>query len=265
MNQMLESVLTDWSVFAVVTKLLWLFQLALVVHVLKTGRPYWWFWILLAAPVIGGLAYVFIELLPDLRASSGGGSFLWKPRAWRIRDLQEELEETDTVKLRLRLAAELLAADRRPEAAAAAVECLRGVFRDDPHTLANVSRYLLEAGKFAEALPLFAKIRIESDRMLEREVAFLRGWALVQAGRDAEAIPILRAAESVSLGEQPRYYLALSLQQSAQTPEARIIWEDIRKKFRRCNRSWRRAEKRWFKLAGERLKETGKYAPAKTG
>jgi len=255
---MIESILSDWSFFGVIAKLLWLVQLALVVHVFKTGRPYWWFWILLVAPVIGGLAYILIELLPDLRASSGDGSFLWKPRAWRIRDLQAELEETNTIKLRLTLATELLAAQRTAEACAVAEESLSGAFRDDPHTLANVARYRLEAGKFAEALAALDKVKVEADRMLGSEVAFLRGWALVQAGRHAEAQPILRKIESVLLGEQPRYFLAVSLEQSGARAEARAIWQDIRKRFRRAGRGWRRSEKRWFKLAGERLKEIDK-------
>jgi hypothetical protein len=237
---MIESILSDWSVFGVIAKLLWLVQLALIVHVFKTGRPFWWLWILLIAPVIGGIAYVLIELLPNLSAS-GGGFTLWKPRAWRIRELRAELEETDTVKLRLRLAAEA---------------SLNGAFRDDPHTLANVARYRLEAGKFTEALDALGQVKVEADRMLGNEVAFLRGWALVQAGRPAEAQPILRQIESVLLGEQPRYFLAVSLAQSGDRPAARAIWEDIRKRFRRAGRGWRRAEQRWFKLAGERLKET---------
>jgi hypothetical protein len=252
---MIESILSDWSVFGVITKLLWLVQVALVIHVFKTGRPFWWFWILLIAPVIGGLAYIFIELLPEMQATSGGFS-LWKPRAWRIRNLQEELEETNTIKLRLRLASELLAAQRITEACAVAEESLSGAFRDDPHTLANVARYRLEAGKFTEALAALDQVKVEADRMLGSEVAFLRGWALVQAGRHAEAQTILRKIESVLLGEQPRYFLAVSLDQSGARPEARAIWQDIRKRFRRAGRGWRRSEKRWFKLAGERLKET---------
>jgi len=254
---MIESILSDWSVFGVIAKLLWLVQLALVIHVFKTGRPYWWFWILLAAPVIGGLAYILIELLPETHAA-GGGFTLWKPRAWRIRELEAELEETDTIKLRLRLAAELLAAQKTAEACAVAEQGLAGAFRDDPHTLANVARYRLEAGKFAEALAALDKVKVEADRMLGSEVAFLRGWALVQAGRHAEAQPILRKIESVLLGEQPRYFLAVSLEQSGARAEARTIWQDIRKRFRRAGWGWRRSEKRWFKLAGERLKETEK-------
>lgn len=254
---MIESLLSDWSLFGVAAKFFWLVQLALIIHVFKTGRPYFWFWILLAAPGIGGIAYLLIEIIPERQANSGGFT-LWKPRAWRVRELRAELEESDTVKLRLRLAGELLAGGDATEACAVAEECLNGAFRDDPHTLARVARFRLEAGKFTEALVALDKVKVEADRMLGNEVAFLRGWALVQAGRHAEAQPILRPIESVLLGEQPRYFLALSLEQSGNRAEARAIWEDIRKRFRRAGRGWRRAEQRWFKLAGERLKETAR-------
>src|SRR3954470_8825238 len=122
MDHMLTRLVSDWSPLAVVAKLLWMVQLGLIVHVLKTGRPYFWFWILFSAPVLGGIAYALVELAPDMRGV--GGSFNWKPRSWRIRDLRAELKESDTVKLRLALASELMAARQPAEACQAADECL---------------------------------------------------------------------------------------------------------------------------------------------
>jgi hypothetical protein len=251
----MHAIFNDWSPVAVVAKVGWLAQLALIVHVLKTGRPYYWIWILFAAPWLGGLAYVLVELLPDLRAP-GGGSFSWKPRAWRIRELRAELEESDTVKLHLALAAELLAAGRTEEARVAAEAALQGVFRDDPHTLAAVARYRLEAGHAAEALTALDRIKIQADRMLALSVKVLRGRTLVELGRHDEAQAILREVVPTSLSEEPRYFLALSLQQTGSVAEARILWEETRTRFRRARRSLRRADKRWFKLSTEHLKET---------
>jgi hypothetical protein len=254
MDAMLNSFFADWSPVAVVAKLIWVAQLAMIVHVLKTGRPYWWFWILISAPVLGGIAYALIEVAPELSSSSGGMS--WKPRPWRIRDLREELEETDTVKLRLALAGELLASGETDEACLTVEECLTGVWRDDPHTLAAVARYRLEADKVDAALAAIEKINTRADRLLAQQVAVLRGRALVQAGRHAEAQVALRSAMNIFMGEEARYFLAVSLKESGSLDEAREIWTDIRKRFRRANRGWRRSENRWFKLAGEQLKQT---------
>jgi hypothetical protein len=133
--------------------------------------------------------------------------------------------------------------------------CLTGVWRDDPHTLAAVARYRLEAGKAAEALATLDKVNVDRDKMLAADVALLRGRALVAVGNHADAQESLRTIADTYIGEEPRYFLAVSLAQTGQADEAREIWHDIRKRFRRASRAWRRAEKRWFKLADERLKE----------
>jgi hypothetical protein len=254
MHGMLNSFFSDWSPVAIVAKMVWLGQLALIVHALKTGRPFWWFWILFSAPAIGAIAYLLIELAPEWRGSRP--TIGWKPRAWRIRDLRAELEETDTVKLRLSLAEELLADSQVEEACRTAEDCLQGVFRDDPHTLAAVARYRVEAGKFHEALQAIEKINTRADRMLAQQVDLLRGRALVLAGKHDEAQAALRSVSASYVGEEPRYFLAVSLKESGSLAEARELWTDIRKRFRRAARGWRRAEKRWFKFAGERLNET---------
>lgn len=251
---MLHSFLGDGSAFAVIGKFFWVAQLALIVHVIRTGRPYWWIWLLFMAPFIGGAAYVLIELLPDMRGA--GATISWKPRALRIRELRTELEDTDTVKLRLALAEELLGAGDTAEARTAAEECLRGVFRDDPHTLAAVARYRLEDGDAAGALDTLGRVKIEADRRLATQVTALRGRALVTVGRHAEAQQALRSVQGSFIGDEPQYYLGLSLQQTGAVAEAREIWNEIRKRYRRAGPAWRRTEKRWFKLAGERLDET---------
>jgi hypothetical protein len=238
------------------TGLVWLLQLGLIVHVVRTGRPYWWIMILLFAPGLGAVVYLLLEVVPGL--PKGGGAFNWKPRSLRIRDLRRELEESDIVKIRLALAEELLAAGQAAEAQQVADEALRGVFKEDPHTLTAVARFRLEAGKPAEALAALDAVDTHRDRMLDLRVAVLRGRAWVAAGKDAEAQPLLRSLLSRHPGEEPRYFLALSLQKTGHAEEAKAIFEDIRKKFRRAGRGWRRAERPWFDQASERLKEMRK-------
>ncbi len=81
---------------AAIAKLSWVVQIALIIHVYRTGRPYWWTWILFMAPFIGGLAYVFIELLPGFKSPKGFFHSL-KPLKWKIAALRKEFEESETV------------------------------------------------------------------------------------------------------------------------------------------------------------------------
>jgi hypothetical protein len=189
--------------WAAIAQVLWVLQLALIIHVYKTGRPYWWIYVLFIAPAIGGLAYLFLELIPDWRANRGG---TWKPRSFRIRALREELEESDIVKTRLTLAEELLAGGDAAEAHRIAEGALTGIFKDDPHTLAAVARFRLEAGKAREALEALSRINTKNDKMLDVEVAVMRGRALFATGQHHEAQVQMESVQQRYTGEEPRYF-----------------------------------------------------------
>lgn len=256
MPAIFDFISNDWMPLAVITKLAWLVQIGLMVHVFKTGRPYWWFWVLFSAPLIGGVVYFFVELLPERRASGDSGFFArLKPRSWRIRDARAVLEETPTVKTRLALAEELSDAGQPAEAHAVAAEALSGVFKDDPHTLAEVARYAIELSHWDEALSLLAKINTRADRMLALDVALLQGRALLGAGRHAEAETELRAAAERYVGEEPRYFLANTLRATRRETEAAALFQEIRTRYRKAGPAWRRSEKRWYRLATAALKQ----------
>ena len=251
---MVNYILTDWSLAAVITKLIWLVQLALIIHVLRTGRPYWWLLVLFFAPALGGLIYFFVEVLPGWRWEDPTGG--WRPRALRIREARAEVEETGTVKTRLALAELLLASGDAVSASDEAEACLRGAFRDDAVVLAEVARYRIETNDATAALEALNQVNQRSDRRLVLKLTLLRGRALLLAGRHDEAQTALAEAEAGHLGDEPRYYRALSLHLSGRTVEAREIWEEMRRHFRRAGRLWARAERKWFKLATKRLRET---------
>ena len=51
-------------------------QIALVVHVIKTGRNTMWIWAIVMLPAIGSVAYFIIEILPTLMQTRAG----WKAK-----------------------------------------------------------------------------------------------------------------------------------------------------------------------------------------
>jgi hypothetical protein len=248
---------SDLGPLATVAQVFWILQLALVIHVYRTGRPYWWTWILFSAPMIGGIAYFIIEIAPELRGAGGaqhGLLYALKPRKWRIADLRSELEESDTVENRLALAEELSAGNLRNEAHEVAADCLRGVFRDDPHTLVDVARYEVGAARIDEALALLERVNTKADRMLELQVCLLTGDILCGLGRYDEAEKFYRSIAGKYIGEAPRFGLATVMEQSGRPDEATAIWKEIRVKFRKASPAWRRTEKKWYKLATAKLK-----------
>jgi len=237
---------------AAAAQFLWILQIALVIHVYRTGRPYWWTWVLFMAPLIGGLAYVIVELLPDFHAPQGFFHSL-KPRKWRIADLREELEETETIKNRLRLAEELFAAGETVEAHAVAVECLKGVFQNDPRTLVDVARYKVALGQHQEAYAILARVDTTGNRMLGLELQVRRGDCLTALGRYADAEVTYESVVERFIGEAPRAGLAAVYEKTGRNEKAIETWRAIQKKFRKASPAWRRTERQWYKLASTKL------------
>jgi hypothetical protein len=239
--------------FGPVATVFWVVQLALIVHVLRTGRPYYWIWILFAAPLIGGLAYFFVELAPDLRGSRGALSGL-KPRKWRISDCRKRLDETDNVKNRLALADELSGAGEAKEARDVAAQSLQGVFRDDARTLVDVAHFEIGVAAYTEALVLLNKADTKNDRMLAVRQELLKADCYLGLKRYAEAEAAYDAVVNRYIGEAARAGLARVYEETARKDKAVEIWKAIRSKYRTTSRAWRRSEKEWYNLAVARLK-----------
>jgi len=239
--------------FAAFAQFSWVIQLALIVHVLRTGRPYWWIFILLFAPGLGGLAYLFIELLPGFRSPEGFIQSI-TPRSWKISRQRKTLEETETVANRIQLAETLFEAGQVQEAHDLAVECLSGVFKTDPRTLVDAARFKLALNQHAQALALLETVDTTADRRLAVQVDVLTGDAFLGLKRYAEAEAAYQKVNGRYIGEAPRAGLALVYENTRRKPEALALWKDIRAKFRKANPVWRRTERKWYKLATAKLK-----------
>jgi len=241
------------SAYRPLAALFWVVQLGLIVHVLRTGRPYYWIFILFVAPFIGGLAYFLVELAPDLRGSRGALTGL-KPRKWRISDCRTRLDEADNIKNRLALASELLNAGLAKEAHDVAVESLQGVFKDDAPTLVDVAHYKVGIAAYGEALGLLDKADTSNDRMLALRRELMRADCLLGLGRYPEAEAAYGGVVNRHVGEAARAGVAQVYERTGRSEEAKAIWKSIRAKYRTTSRAWRRSEKKWYVMAGNRLK-----------
>ncbi len=252
-NTMDESILP----FLWLGKLAVIIQLGLCFHVYKTGRPYWWIWVLLMAPIVGGLLYFFIELLPQVRYS--GRHHLnysrFVPKSIVIRRLEEELNETDTIENRLALALMFHDIGRKDEAEKLATPAVSGVFRDDPEVIADVCWFKIEAGKYQEASELLSKAAATSDKIVQARLELIRARIKLGLGQISEALNIFNSLHNNGMGEEPRYRTGECFFALGEKDKAKSIFEDIIKKYRKGNVSWRRAEKTWFNAAKLKMKE----------
>lgn len=230
-------------------------QIACVIHLLKTGRPYWWLWIIFAIPLIGVAAYVYLEVRPTW-GKLDLDSLLWKLKSSseRIRILSERLEDSNTVKNRLALAGELHEAKQYDRECQVLADGLRGAFKDDVTLLLRLAEAHLEAGRATESQQIVEQVVPPRSPDVQLQHALLKARTLVQSGKHDEAEPLLKELVARKKSEAPRYYYAEFLIRQGRSEEALAILHDILRQYRRGTPVWRYQEKRWFYAARRLLK-----------
>ncbi len=89
------------SLFLTVGPLSVILQIVLCVHVYRTGRPFWWIWLIMMGSLLGCLLYLFLEVLPDARRNNS--------RMMRLnRALHEKNEELEAALAKVNLLSGLL-------------------------------------------------------------------------------------------------------------------------------------------------------------
>jgi hypothetical protein len=233
-------------------------QVVCLVHAFKTGRAYWWLWVILLLPGLGCLVYFLAEVLPDLHRHSAVrrvGSDLVKivDPGRSLRKLEEELEVADTVTNRQALARGYLKAGRHDEAVELYRSCLKGIFEDDLALSLELAYALHLSGAYEEA-----KTRLEQldDKNLgirrpERDLLYAR--TLEQMGDPDAALGQYESIVARSSGEETRCRYALLLEKTGRSERARELFGEIVKRARRSPRYYRRAQKKWIKIARQHV------------
>jgi hypothetical protein len=131
--------------------------IGLAVHAMKSGRPYWWLYIILFVPPLGPIAYVLFELLPELAHTRRArevrvniGTILDPDREWRERVQMAEL--VDSVDAKRGLAEECMRKGRWDDAVSLLHAAGQGVFADDPAVLVSLAEAQLGAGNAKDAI-----------------------------------------------------------------------------------------------------------------
>ncbi|WP_254513435.1 tetratricopeptide repeat protein [Anatilimnocola floriformis] len=230
-------------------------QLFCVIHAIRTGRPYWWIWVIMGFPFIGIAAYVFLEVRPTF-GKLNWESFLWKLKspAQRIAHRREQLEYAPTVKNRFLLAEELHAAEQYGAECDVLADGLQGAFKDDGELLLRLSQAHLAAGRVAEAVTIAARITPERSSEFQARYKLHQARLLGAQGENNQAESQFQELLKQRRSEASRYYYAEFLLATRRNPEAIKILQDILHQYRRGTRVWRHQEGEWYFAAKKLLK-----------
>ncbi len=228
-----------------------LLKIACIIHVVRNGRNTMWIWLIIFFPFGGSLIYLIVEVWPDLRASRASGFRFSLPQSpeKQITAIQEELEYSNTVENRMKLARAFVAARRFDEAVETLSSCLRGAFRDDPVLLVELARTQFAAARYEPALePLDRLDELRSKHAVSERI-ILRARAREALGQMEQAKRCYEEALATATGEEARVRYALLLEKLGERDGAQNLFREVVAHAKRGGGAYRRYNAEWIQLA----------------
>ena len=233
-------------------------QLALILHVVRTGRPYYWIYILLFAPGLGGLAYFIAEILPEMLGTRGARQAMTNAkRAFdpegQYRALAEELDTADTVENRRRLAEESLRLGKVEQAITLFKTALTGVHRDDPVLMHGLARAYFAAADFLHCAQTLEALKAANPKFESADAHLLYARALEGQGRHDEALHEYAAVSRYFAGAEARCRYAVLLRQTGHAQQAQQLFEEVIRGVDKAGGPFKRSQREWYDIAKRNL------------
>ncbi len=236
-----------------------IFSIVLCVHVVRTGQPMYWLWIILAFQGIGGLIYLIAVILPDLtggktarRITIAARETLDPERAYRT--ARAAYDDTPTVANALRMAGAASGLGRHAEAERLYADAAQGIHAEDPTLLLGRANALIELGRPAEALPLLDELQALSDKGVRTpQEALARGRAYEALGRHAEAQEAYEFAAGRMPGMEALARYAAFLARAGRKAEAADQLAEIDRRIKRADPYFRKEARTWRDLAARAI------------
>jgi hypothetical protein len=233
-------------------------QVLCVIHVIRTGRAYWWIFLIVMVPAIGILVYLIVEVFPGLlgsrraRQAVSGAAKVFDPGRG-LREAQRQVAISPSAQNKSALANELLLAGQ-PEASAALYrEALTGILETDPALMLGLARALFALGDSHETQVTLERLREANPGYVSPDGHLLYARSLEQQGKTDAALDEYAALVPYYPGQEARARYALLLEKAGRIEEAQKIFEEIRQSIDYGPRHQYREQREWYELAKKHL------------
>ena len=233
-------------------------QICFAYHALKTGRPYWWLFVIMAFPVMGCVLYYFIEVFPATKESVSAEKAI---RAFskkldpdkNLRERVADLEACGSVDNRIALARECIEHGMFADAITLYKSCLAGMYENDPDIRFGYANALELNSSFADAEAVAARLLQTHPKHHANEVRLIYAKALEGQGKLDQALPEFQRLADMYAGEEARWRYGALLKRMGKASEARDVLQAMLRRAERMPPHYRDAQDEWLKLARENL------------
>jgi hypothetical protein len=231
-----------------------LVQVALIVHVFRTGRSTTWVFVIAMLPLVGSIAYFLVELLPDLRGARVARRVERKVGAALNpeRDLKaaaRNLAAADTVQNAMRLAEECLEQQRFAEARDLYQRALRGLHEEDPHLRLGLARAEFGLGEHAATLATLERLRTHNPDFQSADGHLLYARSKEVLGDIDAALHEYEALAECYPGPEPKARLAGLLASRGDNARAQRLYQRILDEAGVAGRNYIDRHRSWVDLA----------------
>ena len=239
--------------------LVYLIQIGLIVHVLRTGRSMYWVFILIIAPGIGGLAYLIVELLPDLmhnrraRGAVRGITKTLNPGA-ELRHRQRAHQLSGSVDTTRHLASELIESGHYVEAIEHYESALAGLYEHDPDLMLGLASAQFGSEQYEDARTTMELLIEKNPDFRSPEGHMLFARAVEACGDDDKALDEYNAVASYYAGAEARLRYGLILERLGNEKAARSQFEEIVTTADLAPPHYRKAQREWIGEAKNGIK-----------
>jgi len=206
---------------------------------------------LLFLPLIGGIAYLVIELIPEFSGSITGQRAVRNVKKTLnpgadLRHHEAAWEQSPNVDNGRRYAEALLDSGNPVEAEAIVQKALKGLFKTEPTLLLLKARIQFEQKRPDEAVTTLESLQHHNPDFRTPEGHLLYAQVLEDTGQNEHAIREYSAVSGYFPGVEARYRLALCLNKAGNETAARSELESILNDAKLAPPHFRKSQKTWL-------------------
>lgn len=236
-----------------------LVQFAFVVHIVKTGRNTTWIWIVLMLPMAGILAYLFLEVLPDLGNTRQGRKASQKVKEALnpnkdINEASTRYQQSDTVENSMNLANACLEKGLNEEAKQLFEKCLQGPLEDDPNLMFGLAKAEFALGNAEQAKRILDELIEKNPEFKHQDAHLLYARSLDKLDKISDAQHEYETLYSYYTGPDAAYHYAKFLSANNTEKRAQEIFAEIVSSAQSQSRHYRDLHKEIINKAKAELK-----------
>lgn len=231
-----------------------LIQALLVIHCIKTGRNQIWIWVIVLLPVAGILAYVAVELIPDvLRSQSTKKAVKGVSRALDpekdLRSAADRARLSGNVATKQAYADELMKQGRAREAVDVYRESLTGLYVNDPKLLLGLAQAQFAADDPAGTRTTLDQLIAENPDFKSADGHLLYARAVEGEGNIEKALEEYKVLAGYYPGAEAGVRYARLLRSRGERDEADTVLKSVLEHARIAPAHYQRAQREWLTAA----------------